>query len=92
LRPNIRIGPRHPKLGAIGFRFVRWLARKAMAAAGFHQLGSNLANDRLARVREKLRRGETVFLVGLGLAGTHNSGVALVEVTQASGPRLIVNN
>ena len=47
---------------------------------------------RLARVRDKLRRGETVFLAGLGLAGTHNSGVALVEVTQANGPRLIVNN
>ena len=29
---------------------------------------------------------------GLGLPGTHNSGVALVEVTQAHGPRLIVNN
>jgi carbamoyltransferase len=59
---------------------------------GFHQLGSEFADDRLARVREKLRRGETVFLAGLGLAGTHNSGVALVEVTQANGPRLIVNN
>ncbi len=32
------------------------------------------------------------ILAGLGLAGTHNSGVALVEVTQADGPRLIVNN
>ena len=39
-----------------------------------------------------LRRGETVYLAGLGLPGTHNSGVALVEVTQANGPRLIVNN
>ncbi len=29
---------------------------------------------------------------GLGAPGTHNSGVALVEVTQADGPRLIVNN
>lgn len=63
-----------------------------MGPAGFHQLGSRFADDRLARVREKLRRGETVFLAGLGLAGTHNSGVALVEVTQAHGPRLIVNN
>jgi carbamoyltransferase len=63
-----------------------------MAAAGFHQLGSEFADHRLARVREKLRRGETVFLAGLGLAGTHNSGVALVAVTQANGPRLIVNN
>jgi carbamoyltransferase len=63
-----------------------------MGAAGFHQLGSKFADHRLARVREKLRRGETVLLAGLGLAGTHNSGVALVAVTQANGPRLIVNN
>src|SRR5205085_310446 len=34
----------------------------------------------------------TVYLAGLGLPGTHNSGVALVQVTQANGPRLIVNN
>jgi carbamoyltransferase len=87
-----RIGPRHPKLAAAGFRFARWLGRLTMGSAGFHQLGSDFANERLARVREKLRRGETVFLAGLGLPGTHNSGVALVEVTQANGPRLIVNN
>ena len=61
-------------------------------AAGFHQLGSQFADARIARVREKLGRGETVYLAGLGPPGTHNSGVALVEVTQAGGPRLIVNN
>ena len=43
-------------------------------------------------MRDKLARGETVYLAGLGAPGTHNSGVALVEVTQAHGPRLIVNN
>jgi len=63
-----------------------------MAAAGFHQLGSAYAEERIARVREQLGRGETVYLAGLGPPGTHNSGVALVEVTQADGPRLIVNN
>lgn len=63
-----------------------------MGAAGFHQLGSPIADARLAEVREKLVRGETVYLAGLGAAGTHNSGVALVEVTQADGPRLILNN
>jgi len=89
---NRRIGPRHPRLAAAGFRFARWLARRTMARAGFHQLGSDFANDRLAHVREKLHRGETVFLAGLGLPGTHNSGVALVEVTHADGPRLIANN
>jgi carbamoyltransferase len=63
-----------------------------MGAAGFHQLGSNFADERIALVRDKLGRGETVYLAGLGPPGTHNSGVALVEVTQAHGPRLIVNN
>jgi carbamoyltransferase len=88
----MRIGSRHPRLGAASFRFARWLAQRTMGAAGFHQLGSDFANHRLARVREKLGRGKTVFLAGLGLPGTHNSGVALVEVTQAKGPRLILNN
>src|SRR3954468_23426338 len=92
LELNRRIGPRHPKLGAAGFRAARWLAARTMGAAGFHQLGSPYADARIAEVREKLARGETVYLAGLGAAGTHNSGVALVEVTQAHGPRLILNN
>ncbi|KRR17486.1 carbamoyltransferase C-terminal domain-containing protein [Bradyrhizobium retamae] len=92
MKPNTRIGPRYPKLAAGGFRFARWLAAKTMRAAGFHQLGSEFADARIARVRDKLARGETVYLAGLGAPGTHNSGLALVEVTQADGPRLIVNN
>jgi carbamoyltransferase len=92
LKPKRRIGPRHPKLGAAGFRAARWLGARLFRAAGFHQLGSAFADARIAHVRDKLRRGETVYLAGLGPPGTHNSGVALVEVTQARGPRLIVNN
>jgi carbamoyltransferase len=92
LQLNRRIGPRHPGLGTIGFRAARWLAARTMGAAGFHQLGSGFADARIARVREKLARGETVYLAGIGAPGTHNSGVALVEVTLANGPRLIVNN
>jgi carbamoyltransferase len=92
LKPNIRIGPRHPRLAGTGFRFARWLAARTMGAAGFHQLGSEFADARIAHVRAKLARGETVYLAGLGAPGTHNSGLALVEVTQADGPRLIVNN
>lgn len=63
-----------------------------MGAAGFHQLGSDFADARIAAIRAKLKRGDTVYLAGLGAPGTHNSGVALVEVSQAHGPRLIVNN
>src|SRR6202163_2792196 len=92
LNPKLRIGPRHPGLGRAGFRAARWLGARLMGAAGFHQLGSDFADDRIARVRERLTRGETVYLAGLGPPGTHNSGVALVEVSQANGPRLIINN
>jgi len=92
LKPNRRIGPRHPKLGRLGFRAARWLSARLFAAAGFHQLGSDFADQRIAQVREKLARGETVYLAGIGPPGTHNSGVALVEVTQTNGPRLILNN
>jgi carbamoyltransferase len=92
LNPQRRIGPRHPGLGNAGFRAARWLGARLFAAAGFHRIGSEFANDRMARIREKLARGETAYLAGLGPPGTHNSGVALVEVTQANGPRLIVNN
>src|SRR5258708_6537283 len=63
-----------------------------MQRAGFHRLGSVFAERRIAVARAKLARGETLYLAGLGPPGTHNSGVALVEVTQTSGPRLILNN
>src|SRR5712672_4438747 len=86
-----RTGPKHPRLGAAGFRAARWLSARLMAAAGFHQLGSDFADQRIALVRERLQRGKTIYLAGLGAPGMHNSGVALVEVTQAGGPRLIVN-
>ena len=39
-----------------------------MGAAGFHQLGSEFADARIAHVRDKLARGETVYLAGLGAA------------------------
>jgi carbamoyltransferase len=90
--PDKRIGPKHPRLGAAGFRAARWLGARLLAAAGFHQLDSGYANERIAFVRERIARGETVYLAGLGPPGTHNSGVALIEVTRANGPRLVVNN
>ncbi|HEV7879966.1 carbamoyltransferase C-terminal domain-containing protein [Bradyrhizobium sp.] len=90
--PDKRIGPRYPRLGGAGFRAAHWLGARLLATAGFHQLGSDFANERIAFARAQLARGETVYLAGLGPPGTHNSGVALVEVTPANGPRLIVNN
>ncbi len=87
-----RIGPRFPRLGAAGFTIAQRSSAWLMARAGFHQITSPFATAALQRIRAKLQRGETVYLAGLGAPGTHNSGVALVQVTQAEGPRLLVNN
>lgn len=87
-----RIGPRFPRLGRFCFRASRRVTTWLMTLAGFHANDSSFTARRISAIRAKLGRGETVYLAGLGLPGTHNSGVALVEVTQAHGPRLIVNN
>src|SRR5215813_7867623 len=87
-----RTRPRHQRLGEGAFRVGRWLAARTMGPAGFHPLGSDYSTQRIAEARDKLARGETLYLAGIGLPGTHNSGVSLVEVTRASGPRLILNN
>jgi carbamoyltransferase len=90
--PDKRTGPKYPRLGAAGFRAARWLATGLLKARGFHSVDSRFARERVALVRARLQRGEPVYLAGLGAPGTHNSGVALVEVSAANGPRLIVNN
>lgn len=87
-----RIGPRYPRLGRFCFRATRRLTTWVMSLAGFHANDSHFTARRIDELRAKLARGEAVYLAGLGLPGTHNSGVALVEVTQTHGPRLIVNN
>ena len=57
-----------------------WALRASISSA------PRFTQARIARVREELR-GEAVYLAGLGLPGTHNSGVALVEVDrEAMGP------
>ncbi|KJC55760.1 carbamoyltransferase [Bradyrhizobium sp. LTSPM299] len=92
LKPKIRIGPRHPRLAAAGYELTRRISEPAMARLGLHKANSDTAKRTLASIRERLQRGETVYIAGLACPGTHNTGVALVEVTQSGGPRLIVNN
>ena len=83
---DIRNSPRTDTVSRAGWRRKPW-ARPA--SINWDRISREA---RLTAIREKLARGETVYLAGLGAPGTHNSGVALVEVTQANGPRLIVNN
>ncbi|MHC2437719.1 carbamoyltransferase [Bradyrhizobium sp. USDA 4451] len=91
-KPDIRTGPRHPRFAAAGYEITRRLSERAMAKLGLHKANGEFAQRTIASIRERLQRGETVYIAGLACPGTHNTGVALVEVTQKDGPRLIVNN
>ncbi|MBP1297895.1 carbamoyltransferase C-terminal domain-containing protein [Bradyrhizobium elkanii] len=91
-KPDIRTGPRHPHLAAAGYGITRRLSESALAKRGLHKANGEFAQRTIASIREKLQRGGTVYIAGLACPGTHNTGVALVEVTQKDGPRLIVNN
>jgi carbamoyltransferase len=56
------------------------------------RVSSSFAAERIGAIRAALERGETVYLAGIGVAGLHNSGVALVEVSKEHGTRIICNN
>jgi carbamoyltransferase len=86
-----RYGATHPRLGALAERVSRPLLTAYAARHGFHAPHSTFARERGAAFTEKLRRGERIYLIGIGPAG-HNSGVALVEASRDDGVRLICNN
>lgn len=87
-----RTGPRHPRLSAFAYRAVQRPLERYFRGLNIHRADSDFARRRFAAIGEKLNRGETVYLAGISAAGLHNSGVALVEITQTHGVRLICNN
>ena len=88
----MRIGPRHPWLGRAAFRLALPLLEGFCARRAIFRANSAFAADRFKALRAKLDRGETLYLGGICASGTHNSGVALIEVTRERGPKLICNN
>jgi len=83
-----KLGPSCPRLGGAG----HWLTYRPLRAwarrQGFFTHDSSFAGERTRALREKLARGERAYLVGLGLGG-HDSGAALVEVSNQRGIRLL---
>jgi carbamoyltransferase len=87
----MRIGPSHPWLGAAGFHLALPLLEFYYRKLAIYRSESRFARERVRAIKDKIERGETVYLAGVSAAGIHNSGVALVEVTR-KGPRLLFNN
>jgi len=87
----MRIGPRHPWLGAAGFRLALPLLEGFYRRRHIHRATGSFVRARIAAIKDKIDRGNTVYFAGVSAAGTHNAGVALVEVDR-NGPKLILNN
>ena len=62
-------GPTHPLLGALAERVSHPLLTAYAARHGFHAPDSAYAHERGAAFAEKLRRGERIYLAGIGPAG-----------------------
>ena len=85
------VGPRFQRLGRAAFGATYPLARLAGALVRLHSPTGTYAQERIASMRQKLERGETVYILGIGPGG-HNAGVGLVEASKARGIRLIANH
>ena len=88
----MRTGPRHPRLGRAVYRLTLRLYEKLCARRGIFRADSAAAVERIKALRRRLDAGDTLYLGGICASGTHNSGVALVEVSRERGPQLIFNN
>jgi len=89
-RPFGAHGPSHPWLGSLGYQLGRCL-KSIWPSAKFYRAQDRYARQQAASMRGKLKRGETVYLLGIGPGG-HNTGIALVEASVERGMRLIFNN
>lgn len=86
-----RYTPVHPLAGRAVERLSRPLVRAGGAALKFYDNRSRYAKQKGQEMRDRLRRGETVFLLGVGPSG-HNSTAALVEISAENGIAPVCNN
>ena len=86
-----RYTPAHPLAGRLAERLCRPLVRAAGAALRFYDSRSRYAIKKGQEMRDRLRRGDSVYLLGVGPSG-HNSTAALVEISAKNGIVPICNN
>lgn len=84
-------GPAWPRLGRFVYQVTLPLFRHRFSRKDVHAPESDFALKRIDDLRAKLARGETAYVVGIGPA-SHNTGVALLEVSAVGGMKLIAND
>ncbi|HEY2252795.1 MAG TPA: hypothetical protein VGH74_17100, partial [Planctomycetaceae bacterium] len=86
-----RIGPAFPRLGQLVYAASRAWYRAKYARNHLYDPDSPFALERIESMRNRISRGEEVYLAGLGVAG-HNSGAALLKVSAHDGILLLSND
>ncbi|HRI62738.1 MAG TPA: carbamoyltransferase C-terminal domain-containing protein [Polyangium sp.] len=84
-------GPANPRMGRLAQRLMTWMLRSKARRKQFYDAASDYTRVTGEAMKEKLQRGEPVYLLGIGPGG-HNSGIALVRVTRENGVEMILNN
>ena len=83
--------PRHPLAGKLAEKLAFPFIRAAGSTLKFYDCDSLFAKQTSQEMRERLKRGESVYLLGMGPSG-HNSTAALVKITAEEGILPICNN
>ena len=90
-RSRCQVGPRFPRLGQLAYAAALPFLRSVGAAHRVFDLQSSFAQSRLVAARDKLLRGETICVLGLGCGG-HNAGAGVVQASLGEGMRIVANH
>lgn len=85
-----RHGRQNPWLRNLGYAISRPVIKIRANRHGFFEADHRFTHERIDSLKQKIERGETVHLVGLG-AAAHNSGTALIEASK-QGIKFLANN
>jgi carbamoyltransferase len=85
-----RWGPRRPRLAEWGGRAVLSAMDRYLSRHGLHRPDSELGRSELAALAQSIRAGRAAYVLGLNTA-SHNSGAALVRISERGSVELICN-
>jgi carbamoyltransferase len=83
--------PSHPLAGKLAESLAFPIIRAVGASLKFYDRKSRYAIQKGMEMKERLSRGESVYILGMGPSG-HNSTAALVEISPTEGILPICNN
>jgi carbamoyltransferase len=87
---SARWGPQHPRLAKWGGRAFLPLMGKLLSRHDIYRPGSKLGRSRLAALAQRISAGQETYVLGFNTV-LHNSGAALVRVSERGDVELICN-